>query len=619
MKKVRLAHLVLIIILLTIVDCRKKEEIPEKPTNLTATIISQTEIDLSWIDNSDNETGFRVERSQNGGTDWSVVTTTTANASSYKNSGLTAESSYSYKVMAFNAAGNSGYSNIASGTTPAAIVYSIATVTTGSISDITQNTAAGGGNITGDGNSPVLARGVCWSTSSNPTVQNAKTSDGGGTGSFASSITGLSPGTQYYVRAYATNSTGTAYGEQVTFTTLAAVPVIATLSTTAVTSVTSHSASSGGDITADGGAAITARGICWSTTTDPTVANDTTSNGTGPGAFTSNLKGLSGSTEYYVRAYATNSAGTAYGNQVTFTTSAPSAFVPDLTTVAGSSVTATTAVSGGNITSDKGLPVTVRGVCWSTSPSPSVSNDTTKNGSGSGSFVSTIKNLTPNTKYYIRAYATNSQGTGYGDELTITTENVVPPSATSTEASSISATSATLNGSVNANGTTTAVSFEYGTTFMYGSTINATPVSVSGITPVSASAIITGLTTNTLYHFRVKAVSPGGTVYGDDLTFTTLVPPSATTTTAQYIFPTSATLNGYVNANGNTTSIKFEYGKTTSYGTILFGIPDNANGTTIVPSRVDLTGLTKSTTYHFRIIAENRAGTTYRSEERRVG
>ncbi len=598
-------------ILLLIFDCRKKEEIPANPSSLAVTIVSEEVIDLTWSDNSDNENGFKLERSKNGGTDWVVVTSTGKDISSYKNTGLEAGTSYSFKVMAFNAAGNSGYSNIASGNTPAAIVYSLATLTTGAVVSVTQNTAESGGTITGDGNSPVLARGVCWGTSANPTVQNDKTSNGGGTGVFTSSLTGLLPSTQYYVRSYATNSVGTSYGEQVTFTTLAPVPVAATLTTTDATSVTSFSAITGGNISADGGASVTVRGICWSTTENPTIGNDTTRNGSGTGSFTSLIEGLSGNTTFYVRAYAINTAGTAYGNQVTFTTSAPSAFVPELTTTAGSSVTATTAQSGGNITSDKGLSITSRGVCWSISPSPTIAGDTTRNGSGSGSFTSNLTGLTPNTRYYIRAYAINSQGTGYGDEVSITTQNVVPPVATSADATSISATSATLNGSVNANGTATSITFEYGTTFMYGSAITATPPTTSGITPESVSAVVTGLTANTDYHFRVKAVSAGVTVYGEDKIFKTLVPPAATTLTAEYIFPTTATLTGYVNANGNTTSVKFEYGTTTSYGSILMGIPDNANGSTDVPSKVNLTNLTKSTTYHFRIIAENRAGTTY--------
>lgn len=221
MKKTRIIQLVIFCILLLIFDCRKKEELPEKPTNLTAKIISETEIDLSWTDNSTNEAGFKLERSKNGGVDWTTVTSTGKDVSSYKNTSLEAGTSYSFKVMAFNAVGTSEYSNIASGSTPAAIIYSLGTVATSAVSEITRTTASSGGNVTADGNSPVLARGICWGTAENPTVQNSKSTDGGGTGAFTSSMTELLPGIQYYVRAYATNSVGTAYGEQVSFTTLA--------------------------------------------------------------------------------------------------------------------------------------------------------------------------------------------------------------------------------------------------------------------------------------------------------------------------------------------------------------------------------------------------------------
>jgi gingipain K len=98
----------------------------------------------------------------------------------------------------------------------------VPTVTTTAISDIDKNTATGGGNVTADGGATVTARGICWSTSQNPTIAGDHTTDGTGTGSFTSSMTGLTANTTYYVRAYATNSAGTAYGEQVSFTTLAA-------------------------------------------------------------------------------------------------------------------------------------------------------------------------------------------------------------------------------------------------------------------------------------------------------------------------------------------------------------------------------------------------------------
>lgn len=101
----------------------------------------------------------------------------------------------------------------------------IPVLTTSAVNDITQTTANCGGNITTDGGSTVTARGVCWSTNQNPTIADTKTTDGTGTGSFPSNLTGLTANTTYYVRAYATNGAGTAYGEQQSFTTQSAVPI----------------------------------------------------------------------------------------------------------------------------------------------------------------------------------------------------------------------------------------------------------------------------------------------------------------------------------------------------------------------------------------------------------
>ena len=151
-----------------------------------------------------------------------------------------------------------------------------------------------------------------------PQLQDLIQVDGSGTGSYASSITGLTANTPYYVKAYATNSAGTAYGNEVSFSTIPIV--LATLSTTVPSSITSTTAATGGNITADGNGAITSRGVCWGTTANPSITDSHTTDATGAGSFTSNLTGLSAGTTYYARAYATNSAGTAYGNQVTFNT-----------------------------------------------------------------------------------------------------------------------------------------------------------------------------------------------------------------------------------------------------------------------------------------------------------
>jgi len=134
----------------------------------------------------------------------------------------------------------------------------------------------------------------------------------------------------------------------------------------------------------------------------------------------SSLTGLTANTTYYVRAYATNSKGTSYGIQKSFTTSTTT---PVVTTSSVTEITQTTATCGGNVTSNGGATVTARGVCWSTTQNPTINNSHTTNGSGTGSFTSNISGLTANTTYYVRAYATNSNGTGYGEQKTFTTQS----------------------------------------------------------------------------------------------------------------------------------------------------------------------------------------------------
>ena len=194
-----------------------------------------------------------------------------------------------------------------------------ATLTTASVSEITSTSAKSGGNITGDGGSSVTTRGVCWGTSPGPTVSSNKTSDGSGTGSFTSNLTGLSRNTTYYLRAYATNEAGTSYGNEVQFLTLGE---LATVTTAAVTGLEPTSAVGGGNVTGDGGVTVTARGVVWNTSENPTLENKAgyTTDGGGTGEFTSEITGLTPKTDYYARAYATNSIGTVYGNQQWFRT-----------------------------------------------------------------------------------------------------------------------------------------------------------------------------------------------------------------------------------------------------------------------------------------------------------
>ena len=206
---------------------------------------------------------------------------------------------------------------------------SLATVTTTAVTKISTTIATTGGNVTNDGGGAVSDRGVCWNTGGSPTISDNTLSNGSGTGAFTSSLTGLTPGTTYHLRAYATNAAGTAYGSEVVFSTLAAI-VPPTVSTNSITSILVTSAVSGGNVSDWGGDSVTARGVCWNTTGTPTTADNFTSDGSDIGSYTSGLAPLVGNTMYYVRAYATNGAGTGYGNQVSFTTATPA---PDTTVV----------------------------------------------------------------------------------------------------------------------------------------------------------------------------------------------------------------------------------------------------------------------------------------------
>lgn len=186
---------------------------------------------------------------------------------------------------------------------------------------------------------------------------------------------------------------------------------------------------------------------------------------------------------------------------------------------------------------------------------------------------------------------------------------VPPPTAVTSAASSVTCSAATVNGTMNANGNSTTVTFEYGPTASYGSTIAGVPGTVTGTSVTSITAALTGLPNNTLYHYRIKGVNLGGTTYGDDMTFTTQALPTVTTNAATSITTTAATLNGTINANGMSTTVSFDYGLTASYGTNVAGTPSPVTGTSPTAVSASLTGLTPGLTYHYRVNGTNSCST----------
>lgn len=379
-------------------------------------------------------------------------------------------------------------------------------------SNITATSATISGSVNSDGGDIIIARGFCYAKAQEPTINDSITIDGADTGAFTHTLRGLETNTTYYYRAYATNACMTSYSPQGSFTTTNGLPI---LTTTAISNITGNSAKGGGEITANGGFIVNSRGLCWNTTGEPNINDSHTTNGYGNGIFNSNLSELQSGVTYYVRAYATNSKGTGYGNEVSFTTLSGNV---TLTTTAISNVTAISAQSGGNITNNGGLSIIARGVCWNTTGNPNINDSHTTNGSGNGTFNSNLTELAVNTTYHVRAYATNQNGTYYGNDIVFTTSNG-KPNVTTGAVSNVNATMASCSGNVLDDGGFAIISkgFCWGTS--PNPTINNNHIDLGNGTGVFNGSL-TGLTMNTTYYVRAYATNSIGTTYGTSISFT---------------------------------------------------------------------------------------------------
>lgn len=283
-------------------------------------------------------------------------------------------------------------------------------LTTTSPTDISMFSAMVGGNVLKDNGYDVTARGVCYGVNENPTLDDNTILRGQGLGVFTCELTGLSPETVYYARAFATNANGTTYGQQVVFTTKSAPAVY----TDEAIQITAHSAMVSGGYTSDGGEAITDCGICYSFSPNPTT--DTKVSLTVAESFGCTLEKLRPNTTYYVRAYVVNKNGTAYGNEITFTTTTT---LPVVKTLSATKASATTISATGAVESDGGHTVIERGICYSTNATPTTSSSKVLCEVGIGTYSCTITALQAGTTYYVRAYAINSEGISYGEVLEV--------------------------------------------------------------------------------------------------------------------------------------------------------------------------------------------------------
>jgi hypothetical protein len=324
-------------------------------------------------------------------------------------SGLTPDTAYHLRAYGLNEYGVGYGADISFKTQPP----SLATVYTADPLDITAGSATLGGEVTKQGADPVLERGVVWDSSPHPNLKNQRSEMGSGTGQFSQNLTGFAAETTYYLRAYAINDSGHAFGQEKVFT--ASDDALPRVITTAPHGETAVSALSGGYVTYGGKSPVTARGVCWSTAPNPDLSGAHTEDGQDMGRFYSAITGLSRESGYYVRAYATNHAGTSYGEEYFFHAAHPAA--PKVHTLALSDLTDDSVRVGGEVLSRGGGTVSARGVCWSTSPHPKITDNVANAGAGIGVFSAAIGGLKSETVYYVRAFASNEFGTTYGHTL----------------------------------------------------------------------------------------------------------------------------------------------------------------------------------------------------------
>lgn len=388
------------------------------------------------------------------------------------------------------------------------------TVVTHPILSVTAEEAILGGEVQTDGRLTVTARGICYGKMQEPSVEGLHTNDGTGKGEFTSTLKNLEHNTIYYARAYATNSKGTAYGEQVKFTTELGVPIVITDS---VYRITAHAAKCKGHVESDGGYPVSKKGTCWSKQPDPTVDDECTNDGSGIGEFTSTLSNLVENTTYYIRTYATNATATVYGEQIIITTLDGLAVV---TTDSINNITATGFTAFGTVVSDCDIPVTARGFCYATTQYPTIKNAHTTIGKGLGKFQGNIVNINVGTTYYVRAYATNATETVYGEQISVTTLDGLPTVETNQQNTS-TATTITTGGKVVDNGgfAITERGICYSTTNSEPNVIDAKVMSGKGNGSFSAS--LSGLSAATKYYIRAFATNENGTAYGKTESITT--------------------------------------------------------------------------------------------------
>jgi len=556
---------------------------------------------LSW-QTSANATGYDVYL--DGNNPPTTLVSPNQGGTSYAYLGLANSATYYWKVVAKNASGS---------TTATGAPWNFVTVVAAPVAPTLASPANGS---TGQPTTLTLAwNAVSGATSYRLQVSTSSTFstlalDDSTLTSPSRSVGSLANNTTYYWRVNGKNSSGTGgWSATWNFVTIPSLPVVVT---TAASSVASSSATANGTVNPNG--ASTTAWFEWGTSSTLSTYSSTTSqligSGTAAVAVGASLTGLNPNTTYYFRIAAQNAGGTQRDGILSFTTAA---ILPTVTTTTPTSVATSSATVNG--TANPNGATTTIWFEWGTSSTLTISSSTSSQSIGAGTSAlavsANLTGLSANTTYYYRLAGQNSAGTQRDGILSFTTGATLPTVVT-TAASSVTANSGTANGTVNPNGTATTAWFEWGTSSTLATSTNTASQSAgSGTSAVSLNANLSGLSANTTYYYRIAAQNSAGTQKDGILSFTTgAILPAVTTTAATLVTSNSGTMNGTVNPNGAATSAWFEWGTSSTLTTSTSTTAQSAgSGTSSVSVSVGLTGLSVNTTYYYRVVGQNSAGT----------
>ncbi len=537
--------------------------------------------------------------------------------------GLNPATKYYVRAFAVNLVGT-GYGSEVTFTTKSDTPY----ITTTNANPSLFNNTVTGGTITAENGSPVTIRGLVYGLTQFPTTELSTIVNDSlkGPGTYVIKLTKLLPATTYYARAYARNAIGRSYGNQIIINTPATTPTYITVPPTSQ----STTATTGGTYVSNGGAAIIDKGVVWGTspissTTPITSILNKISKGPGDASFSATISGLTPGTLYYVYSYATNAAGTAFGTEEKFTTDpvTPTVNTGTIQTPGPTSVDISSV-----IVDDGGANITEFGYVYSINPTPSLLNGATKFvvGTTTGtnrkniSFFNTIKNLKPNTTYYVRAFATNSKAlTGYGNDIMFKTASSIPVVVMNTPASTaITDISARLTANITDNGGANITSAGVYWSTSPGVTNNSTILVDQNVPQSTINVTVNGLTSNRTYYARAFATNLNGqALSSNEISFTTSDnSPKLSVTTAVVNADNTVNVSAKIVSQGLQTGAFI-----TSKGFIL-GSTNNVNLATAIvtsPSQGSgsgdmaflFTNLRPGTVYFARAFATNNNGGTY--------